>query len=236
MILLVASSPQELQGFDLLDPWREDGSPSPQGETQAMDATVIRRTFFGASIVAVSVGVGKISSALGTYAAIQRWRPSHVIGIGTCGAVRDDLAIGDTLIASSVVQYDIDLRRFKLKRGETPAADGGTVGSLTTDLSWIPKEKRTERLFFDRIIGTADRFLVEEERMKSPYLIDELHIDAVDMESYAMLAAAKSAGVPCGIIRTVSDTTHGARPRSYGRFLAAASSRMVHLAILLVQS
>jgi adenosylhomocysteine nucleosidase len=205
MILVVASSPEELQGYGKAGPWASQ------------------------EIVTVVVGVGKVQSALGTMQAIRHYQPTAVIGIGTCGAVRDNLRIGDMLIASSVVQYDIDLRPFKFKRGELPTPKGGVMGTLYTQLTAFSKPGQACRLFTGQTLGTADRFLVAADRQQCTYLTDELHIDATDMESYAMLAAAQAAAVPCGIIRVVSDTTRGTRPQSYGNFLAETSLQIFHL-------
>jgi 5'-methylthioadenosine/S-adenosylhomocysteine nucleosidase len=221
MILVVASSQQELQGIQEYEPWH--------GSIECLSTDGLKCTPGGKPIVAVAVGVGKVQAALNTAHAIHAYKPSLVVGIGTCGAIRDDLCIGDILVASSVIQYDIDLRRFGLQRGELPSPTGSVFGVLETDLFSPTKIVGWERLFFKQLIGCADRFLVTKERKELSYIIDELHVDAVDMESFAMVAAARQALVPVAIVRTVSDTSRGARARNFAAFLAESSIRTMQV-------
>ncbi|PKL13125.1 MAG: hypothetical protein CVV52_07310 [Spirochaetae bacterium HGW-Spirochaetae-8] len=216
-ILVVASSLAELQGHAKYEMCADDRA--------AAASPFVRKTPQGEPFAVVCVGVGQVNAALNTYQAIQSLHPSLVVGIGTCGALQDDLRVGDLLIAGSVIQYEVDLRRFGLKRGELPGAGGVPSGALATDFptwSW----DAGERLFTSCTLGTADRFLVANDRRDAEYLQDELGLAAVDMESYAMVAAARKASVPVAILRTVSDTSRGARPRSYPAFLAESSERM----------
>jgi nucleoside phosphorylase len=55
---------------------------------------------------------------------------------------------------------------------------------------------------------------------------DELHLDAVDMESYAMVAAARRAQVPVTIIRAVSDSWDAGRLKDLPAFLHNASQQI----------
>jgi 5'-methylthioadenosine/S-adenosylhomocysteine nucleosidase len=223
MILVVASSQQELQGIQEYEPWL--------GTMEGLPKDELKCTPGGKPIVAVAVGVGRVQAALNTAQAIHTYKPSLVVGIGTCGAIRDDLCIGDILVASSVIQYDIDLRRFGLKRGELPSPTGAIFGVLETDLFPPRKINGLERLFFQQLIGCADRFLVAKERKELSFITDELHVDAVDMESFAMVAAARQALVPVAIVRTVSDTNRGARARNYATFIAESSIRTMQVVL-----
>jgi len=218
MIVVVASSTEELQGMEQFEPEEGDGRSE----------TVIRRSAGGIPMIAVPVGVGKVLASIGTLEAIRRWRPAFVVGIGTCKAIRDDLKLGDVLLASQVVQYDMDLRRFGLQRGQTFSPKGNPFGALDVDAvpAAIPSGMHARE---NSLIGTADRFLVAADVRANPWITDELHLDAVDMESYAIVAAAHAERVPVSIIRAVSDTFCGSRPKSYPAFLADSSRAMCAL-------
>lgn len=198
MILVVASSKRELQG-DALKPFRT-----------------------------VSLGVGKVLAGVGAYEAIVRYRPSHVVGIGICGGVSQHLSVGDLVIPAKVVQYDMDLRAFRLPRANTYGAEGERIGDLNTDMlsSW-PAQRVTRfrgRAVHEGVtLGTADHFVTTEDMDAKPWIHHALHIDAVDMESYAIVTAARRASVPVTIIRAVSDTIRGERVSSLLRFLRDVS-------------
>lgn len=208
MILVVASSPAELQGIEQF-PLSESG---------------IRRLPNGESIVAVAVGIGKVNAALGTAQALALWSPSLLIGIGTCGAIRQDLQIGDIVLPKQIIQYDIDLRRFGWPRGSMQSLEGRVEGALTTeDLVNNLSYWKERRVHASVVLGTADIFLVAEDRAREPWIREELGIDVVDMESYAMVKAAKQARCAVAIVRVVSDSWRGNRPKNYQKFLSACS-------------
>ncbi len=194
MILVVASSNKELQGVSLK------------------------------AFQTVSLGVGKVSAAVGTYEAIVRYRPEHVVGIGSCGAISPSLSVGNLVIPSRVVQYDVDLRAFRLPRGSVYGAHGENLGALKVDMlpRWpaLGVAKFGDRVVHQSVtLGTADHFSTPEDRRLRPWMLNEMHIDAVDMESYAIVAAAHRAQVPVTIIRAVSDTWGGMRAESLADFL-----------------
>lgn len=218
MILIVASSWSELVGVEQF--------PSIDGQRRSLPN--------GDMLVAIPIGVGKVQAALGTAKALETWKPSHLIGIGTCGAIRQDMEVGDIVCAGRVVQYDIDLRRFGLPRGSTFDSEGKEAGELVLQSPCLRmlhelREYRGRKIWERGVLGTADTFLVASERKDKPWIAEQLHVDAVDMESYAIVAAGLSCGIPVSIVRTVSDTWRGSRPKSYGKFLVSASQDMCAL-------
>ena len=201
MILVVASSAAELQAFSPPDP---------------------------SSVVAVSVGVGLVHAAVGTYEAIMRYRPSHVVGVGTCCGITEQCSIGDIIMPSQVIQYDVDLRRFGLKRGQLIGRDGARTDFLPIDpLPFWPHEGvnvyEDHQIRCTNRIGSADRFFIPEMLRQAPWIRDELDLVAIDMESYAMVAASRMANVPITIVRAVSDLSSGERSGSLPQFLAKMS-------------
>lgn len=212
MILVIASSQKELQGISQFS--QKEGA--------------VRQLPNGASLIAVTVGVGKVQASLGTLEAIKKLNPTLVIGVGSCGAVSTDVAVGDLVIPSHVLQYDIDLRRFGLARGEVFGPEGKKVGWLAADClpQWTaesPHEFAGRPVWRNVAIGSADRFLSPKDRGTHRFLVDELHLVAVDMESYAMVAAARRTQVPIAIIRAVSDTWDGKKADSLPKFLEESS-------------
>ena len=172
------------------------------------------------SIRPVVVGVGLVQAAVNTYAAIMEYAPSHVVGIGSCCALSEDYPLGSLVIPSEVVHYGVDLRRFGLARGEVYSPSGEHFGPLTVDR--LPSGPTTPACR----LGSADRFSTSADRTHYRWMRDELHLDAVDMESYAMVAAAQRAQVPVTIIRAVSDSWDAGRLKNLPTFLKNASQEI----------
>lgn len=174
----------------------------------------------GKQVLGTLVGVGKVVSALATQQAILTYHPKQVILLGFGGGVDPSLEIGSALIATKVVQYDLDLRRFKLAWGDTfGPGEAITKGSL--DLHAPPIEG------FERaVFGTADRFLLRDDRIREPELVNTLGIALADMEGYSVALASHMHRLPCSLLRIVSDDAQGNRPKRFALFAEEARTKL----------
>lgn len=179
------------------------------------------------NLLPLSTGVGKVVAAATLAHQFSLQRVKAVVGVGTCRALNPNLAIGDLVVAKTVLQYDLDLRRFGLLRGETFDSQGQKLGALTTQLHTLNNivDDSYQRLL-QAAVGSADLFLVASELEKRSYLHQELALDAVDMESYSYAAVANAFQIPWAIIRCVSEDASARRPKDYQKFLRSASERM----------
>ena len=127
-------------------------------------------------------GPGKVCAATALAGALAAHRPSSVINIGTAGALRSGLdgihEIG------TVLQHDFD---------------DGAIAALLGRSYGAPIVLRGDGAGL--VLATGDRFVSGGD------LRDRLagHADLVDMEGYAVAAAARAAGVPVRLVKLVSD-------------------------------
>lgn len=63
---------------------------------------------FGQDVVLAVCGPGKINAALCAQNMITAYHPEWVLNLGVAGAGRDDMSIGDMVIATAAVQHDMD--------------------------------------------------------------------------------------------------------------------------------
>ena len=195
--LVVASSIIELEGF-LTKP----------GELA---------TYNQKSYLLVSLGVSQVQSALNALEAIVRYKPRRVLLVGYAGAIDPDLSLGDCVLATEVMQYELDLRLFGLKRGQT---FGRAPNEVLGELSLFVPSYTGATLARG---GSADRFLLRPWREANPYLRDELNLGFSDMESYGVALAAKMQNIPCTVCRVISDDAKGHRPKNYKKFCLEAN-------------
>jgi adenosylhomocysteine nucleosidase len=136
-------------------------------------------------------GVGKVSAALAVSRALaQGEKPSEIINIGTAGALRPGFS--GTHQISRVVQHDFDSPGLEALTGYSfglPILLGGD----------------------GPVLATGDVFVSD------PVLREGLALraDLVDMEGYAVAAAAAAFEVPVRIIKHVSDQADGTAFRSW---------------------
>jgi adenosylhomocysteine nucleosidase len=61
----------------------------------------------GEDVVFFHGGYGKVAAAGSTQYAIDRWHPALLVNLGTCGGFSGERVVGDTVLASETIIYDI---------------------------------------------------------------------------------------------------------------------------------
>ncbi|WP_437939183.1 phosphorylase family protein [Sorangium sp. So ce341] len=80
------------------------------------EASVATRRQDGAAyrvIVTALSGMGPTKGAIKAGAVVTRWNPAHVLMVGIAGGVADEVAPGDVIVASQVVDYTLGKQRDK---------------------------------------------------------------------------------------------------------------------------
>ena len=200
---------------------------NPVRETIGMD-TFVRGTLFGQEAVLAVCGPGKINAALCAQSMILRYHPAWLLNLGVAGSMAADVRIGDMVIANAAVQHDYDT---------SPLDPPGLISKI--NLTTLPcdaglrerLEKAAEAVggfhVHVGLVATGDQFIHTDEaraRIREMY-----HPLAVEMEGGAVAHACYMHGVPCGILRSISDNANTDSHMDYPSFtrLAAAHSQAV---------
>lgn len=135
-----------------------------------------------ASLPLVYCGVGKVNAALATQRAIHEFKPDLIINFGTAGRISSHLH-GLQRVAR-VVQRDMNAEPLA-PRGVTPLTAGPHHFESGDD---------------GVICGTGDSFVTSRDEW-----LHENKIDLVDMELFAIAAAAHRAQVKWSAYKFISD-------------------------------
>ena len=130
----------------------------------------------------VLTGIGKVAAAVAVSRAIAERCPSRVLNVGTAGALRNGLDGVHRI--GRVIEHDLDHDGLAALIGEP------VVGEVVLD----PDEPIT--------LATGDAFVADAHVRAG--LAERAHL--VDMEGYAVARACEAAGVPCELVKVVSDT------------------------------
>jgi len=153
--------------------------------------------YLGSGLPVLLTGMGKVNAATALATVLARGpRPSGVVNLGTAGALRPGWT--GTHVIGTVIQHDLDSRVLRNLTGETYGAPLTLVDAggptLATGDSFISDEASRERL-----------------AAQAPL---------VDMEGYALAAAADRAGVPLRIVKHVSDDAGEGAARTWRESVA----------------
>ncbi|MGV9776652.1 nucleosidase [Streptosporangium sp. NPDC003464] len=148
--------------------------------------------FLDLGLPVLLTGMGKVNAAVALATVLARGpHPSHIVNLGTAGALRPGWT--GTHVIGTVIQHDLDTDLLRTLTGETYGA------ALTLNADGGP------------VLATGDAFIAEEaarERLAA-------RADLVDMEGYALAAAAARAGVPIRVVKHVSDDAGDGAARSW---------------------
>jgi adenosylhomocysteine nucleosidase len=187
-------------------------------------------------IVLLRCGIGKVNAAIGAALLIDNFRPELIINTGCAGGVNPAgltpvLNFGDVVVSSSLVYHDFDISVFGHAVGQIPGMKDAFFhvekNVVEMGLRAIDELKRESRLpaslnHVEGLIGSGDVFVCETAR------VDKIvrtfpAIRAVEMEGAAIAHACHLFGVPCLVIRAMSDIAGEESPMKFDEYLPIAA-------------
>ena len=189
--------------------------------TDRTDETVGTLTFSsgflcGHPVTVVQCGVGKVNAALCTQTAILRYSPDVVINVGVAGGVGNGIVTGHVVIGSDTIQYDFDLTAIGEEDGLISPCDETLSSALISAARTVIPE---ERLSLGRI-ATGDRFVGDS--VTASRIRDHYNALACEMEGGAVAQVCAASGIPCGVLRAISDNANEQSEVDFPTFLASA--------------
>jgi len=176
--------------------------------------TVYRGDFDATDIVLAQCGIGKVNAAICTQMLIDLYFPTKLIFSGVAGGLMANMQVGDLIVASHLIQFDVDLTAFGRRHGELPDRDR----MIQSDPDLVQKATAAFDEVFDGgtwegetkpnlMIGTVvsgDKFVKDSDTLK--WLQREFAALATEMEGAAVGYTCQLSDLPCVIIRGLSDT------------------------------
>lgn len=178
----------------------------------------------------VDSGVGEISSACATYMLASTYGVDMVINFGVCGSLNPNLDVADIVYGESVYHFDRD----------TSKLDGVEVGYytefnerfLSTDQTLLEKAKALYDAPIVKI-ASSEKF-VADSTLKGA--LKEAGADVCEMESAGVLVTAKRLGLPCLIIKAVSDKADEQATISFSEMLTTSMQKCSEVIYKLIKS
>ena len=174
---------------------------------------------FGKNVVIVKSGVGKVFAAMVCERLIDEYKMKAIIFTGVAGALDRELNIGDVVISSDCIQYDMDVEALGFSRGTIPYTNYRTFVADPTLRKLAMSAKLERNKIVECRILTGDQFLTKKETDEDAYLTKELKGCAVEMEGGSVGQVCTLSQVPFLIVRTISDKADGTALEDFTKFL-----------------
>ena len=206
--LLICAMDAEAQGFRSM--------LSDRTDEQVGNLTFSSGRLCGQPVTVVKCGVGKVNAALCAQAALLRYSPDAVINVGVAGGVGAGIVTGHVVIGTDTIQYDFDLTAIGEEDGMVSPCDEG----LSSALMSAARTVLPENLLSLGRIATGDRFVGDSST--AARIRDHYAALACEMEGGAVAQVCAAWGVPCGVLRAISDNANEHSEVDFPTFLASA--------------
>lgn len=180
---------------------------------------VAKGDYKGTQIVLAQCGIGKVNAAICTQMLVNLYQPKSLVFSGVAGGLLPNMRVGDLVIASHLIQFDIDLTAFGRRHGELPDSDR----MIQSDPKLIDKTAEAFDAAFPAddggpsvMIGTVvsgDRFVEDSKTLR--WLQREFGALATEMEGAAVGYTCQLNDLPFVVVRGLSDTANEAAPGDF---------------------
>lgn len=185
--------------------------------------TKARMTFYkgqlwGKDVVAVVCGIGKVNAAICTQILITEYKVSSIINVGVAGGIGKDIYPGDVVIATDLVQYDMDTTVFGDPVGQIPRLDTFDF-KCDTSLIQAAKAACSEACDFKTFSGrivSGDQFVASIEKIQ--WLEKEFSALACEMEGASIAHVCYLNNTPFVVVRSISDNANNGAHMDFEKF------------------
>ncbi len=185
-------------------------------------------------VVLSTSGMGKVSMAVCAQTMILRYGPELMINTGIAGSLAEDIHIGDLVVATDVVEHDMDVSPLKLPPGWLVGPD---IVKLPADPQWSETFASFLRAkgcrVFTGTVATGDQFIATD-RQRERILRDFPDALCAEMEGGALGHVCFQNGVPFCVIRTISDNAGDDSESDYETFAEETAARNAEMVVRLV--
>lgn len=179
-------------------------------ETVHAGIQVTHGVFKDVDIALAKCGIGKVNATICTQMLIDLYQPEAMMFSGVAGGLLPNMGVGDVVVASHLIQYDMDLTAFGRRHGEIPGRDR----MIECDPDMVQETAAAFDVAFpdpgvgpNLMLGTiasGDRFIQDQKTLR--WLQREFAALATEMEGAAFGYTCHLNEVPFVVIRGLSDT------------------------------
>lgn len=202
---------------------------NPETQTVA-GMTFYQGTIKGKAVVVVRSGIGKVNAGLCSQILVDRYHVSGIINTGIAGSLRNEVNVGDIVLATDAVQHDVDAAGFGYQPGEIPQMG---IKEFPADahlrevaVRCCQRANPDIQTFCGRV-ASGDQFI--NSREKKNWIRDTFDAYCTEMEGAAIAQAAYLNQIPYLIVRAISDKADDSANVDYSEFEAKAVEHSVRL-------
>ncbi|WP_266364512.1 5'-methylthioadenosine/adenosylhomocysteine nucleosidase [Tellurirhabdus rosea] len=208
-------------------------------------------TLNGRRVVVAETGIGKTNAAMTTAFVLAYFKPERVLFTGIAGGTNPELQPGDLVIADKTAYHDFYYTTFDKRKthqtrnpitkelnpeyfpGDSVLLKTAVAVAKSQKFESIPQTSRPPSVIVGTVV-TGDMFVSSEEKVAS--LRQEFRADATEMEGAAVAQVCYQQGVPCLVIRSLSDKANSNARTDMLAFVKIAARNSANLVMGIVRA
>lgn len=208
--------------------------------TETKESTVSHISFLkgmlmGKECVVAQCGIGKVNAAVCAQTMLLTHQTDCVINLGVAGAMGRGIQIGDVVIATDVIQHDMDTTAVGDARGWISGIDRVRIPCDESLSARLAAAGVAAGLTVHRgTILTGDQFIAKKETLNQ--LMADFRGVACEMEGGSIGQVCCLNGVPFTVVRAISDQANDDAHVDYSQFVQTAAQRSIKLVSAFLQS
>lgn len=194
-------------------------------------------------VVVVYSRIGKVAASATASALLLRFNVNEIIFIGVAGGIAPHIEVGDVIVARDLIQYDMDVSPLRPKYEipllnktyfETNEMRSNQViqhiehflspAILATKIAAQELDKfaiKQPQVYFGTIASGDQFFSTNQQKENLQQALPE--VLCVEMEGAAVAQICYEYGIPCTVIRTISDKANQEASFSFESFVQQVS-------------
>ena len=191
-------------------------------------------SYKGLKLIIAYSKIGKVNASLTATTLIEKFGAQQLFFSGVAGAVNPALKIGDLIVATKLVQHDVDISAFGHPYGFIPEGNVYTPTSQALRELVINVAKKQHKEVLEGVIATGDQFICDNA--KKSWIQETFDADAIEMEGASVAVVCEALNVPFCILRAISDAADMDAGFSFDTFLETAAKESAALMIALMDT
>lgn len=170
----------------------------------------------GTPCVVVKCGIGMVNAAACAQALVDLFGADAIINTGIAGSLDASIDICDIVVGTGAVNHRMDARGVGYEEGQTPEMEkifpcDEAMGERIADVA------RKQGVNVHRGVVASGDIFVADDNLKA-HIAAEFDGMCAEMEGAAIAQVCAMNGVPCAIVRAISDKADGSSVMDYPEF------------------
>lgn len=159
----------------------------------------------GYTVVIINSGAGEIASAAAAQLLISGFNAGMIVNFGVAGGLTPEMKVAKLCAVESVVHYDFDASDFTGCKKCQYSGYGSIY--IPTDKKLLSEAVGANPALKRVVCASGDKFIGSAEAKHA--LHTEFNADICEMEAAGIVLTANRNGIPCLLIKAVSDAMDG---------------------------